>query len=390
MFSELVPPTSTSASVPSKASGMLSSRSLRTASVAAVEEASPLTGTERSATWPSAERSISPAPKRGSAARLLRSSASAAWTPARGGVRDHDLGRIRRGPREVAFERDEALLRGEAVGERGDAARPDVHSEHGQREYEQRACGQRQADDRAPQHAADDRAPEAALGIRGLERAPPDQRDAERVTLSPRSPRTAGSSVSAATTETIPTRIAPTARLRMIEFGTSSIPSIATTKTLPLKKHRPARGRAGGLDRRELAPPLASLLAVTGDDEERVVDPERETHAREHVDDEDRELELLREQRGQAERDDDRHDRHQERYEPGDDRAEDEEQDDERSRQSELELAVLQVLLREEVEVVVERLGARDRHGERAFCRRPLRPSRRAPRSRRRRRGRSG
>ena len=56
------------------------------------------------------------------------------------------------------------------------------------------------------------------------------------LTRSPSRPSTAGSSVSAATTETIPTRIAPTARLRMIELGTISIPSIATTKTVPLKK----------------------------------------------------------------------------------------------------------------------------------------------------------
>ena len=54
-------------------------------------------------------------------------------------------------------------------------------------------------------------------------------------TLSPRRPRSAGRSVSAATTETIPTRIAPVARLRMIELGTSSIPNMATTNTLPLK-----------------------------------------------------------------------------------------------------------------------------------------------------------
>ena len=44
----------------------------------------------------------------------------------------------------------------------------------------------------------------------------------------------AGSSVSAAATETTPTMIAPAARLRMIVVGTSSIPNSATTKVLPL------------------------------------------------------------------------------------------------------------------------------------------------------------
>ena len=115
-----------------------------------------------------------------------------------------------------------------------------------------------------------------------------------------------------------------------------------------------------------LAAALGALLAVAGDDEQRVVDPEREAHPREHVHEEDRELELLGEDGAEPERDDDRDDRHHQRHEPGDDRPEDEEEDDERGREAELELAVLQVLLGEEVEVVVERLRAGHRHGERA------------------------
>ena len=53
---------------------------------------------------------------------------------------------------------------------------------------------------------------------------------------SPRRLITAGRSVSAATTETMPTRIAPVARLRMIVFGTSSRPVIASTNAAPLKR----------------------------------------------------------------------------------------------------------------------------------------------------------
>ena len=152
----------------------------------------------------------------------------------------------------------------------------------------------------------------------------------------------------------------------MIEFGTSSIPNMATTKTLPLKSTARLAVAPDASIAASSSLPCAALLPVAGDDEERVVDPEREAHAREHVDHEDRELELLRDERRQPERDDDRHDRHQQRHEPGDDRAEDEQQDDERGRQAELELAVLQVLLREQVEVVVERLVACHRDGERA------------------------
>ena len=55
------------------------------------------------------------------------------------------------------------------------------------------------------------------------------------LTRSPATLSSAGSRVSAAATETIPTRIAPSARLRMIEVGTMNIPISATTKVLPLK-----------------------------------------------------------------------------------------------------------------------------------------------------------
>ena len=55
------------------------------------------------------------------------------------------------------------------------------------------------------------------------------------LTRSPSRLSTAGSSVSAATTETMPTRIAPSARLRSTVSGTSSIPNIASTKAIPLK-----------------------------------------------------------------------------------------------------------------------------------------------------------
>ena len=57
-------------------------------------------------------------------------------------------------------------------------------------------------------------------------------------------------------------------------------------------------------------------------------------------------------------------DRHQQRHDSGDDRAEDEQQDDQRGREAELELALLEVALREQVEVVVEHLVARHRDRE--------------------------
>ena len=128
------------------------------------------------------------------------------------------------------------------------------------------------------------------------------------------------------------------------------------TKTLPLKSTARLAVAPEASIAASSRPSLTAFLAVAGDDEERVVDPEREAHPGEHVHEEDRELELLREEGAEPERDDDRDDRHQQRHEPGHHRAEDEEQDDQRRGQPELQLPVLEVLLREEVEVVVERL----------------------------------
>ena len=63
----------------------------------------------------------------------------------------------------------------------------------------------------------------------------PIQGSRSELMRSPSRPSSAGSSVSAASTETIATEIAPTARLFITFEGTSSIPLSAITKTVPLK-----------------------------------------------------------------------------------------------------------------------------------------------------------
>ena len=98
------------------------------------------------------------------------------------------------------------------------------------------------------------------------------------------------------------------------------------------EEHRAACRRTGPADRIELLPAGVALLAVARDHEQRVVDPERETHPREHVHDEDRELPGLRDDGDEAETDDDRRNRHQDRHQAGDDGAEHEHEDDQRCR----------------------------------------------------------
>ena len=130
------------------------------------------------------------------------------------------------------------------------------------------------------------------------------------------------------------------------------------------EEHGPAGRRAGEADRVGLLQPVRPFLAEARDDEERVVDPERQPHPGEHVHDEDREVELQREQRDEPEADQDREDRHQHRHEPGDCSAEDEEEHDQRGRKPELELSVLEVALGERVEVVGDGVIAGDGDGE--------------------------
>ena len=140
----------------------------------------------------------------------------------------------------------------------------------------------------------------------------------------------------------------------MIVSGTSSIPIIATTNALPLNSTARLEVAPAPRDRVVLLETARALLAVAREHEERVVDPERQPHPGRAC--------SRRRSRGrtparrgprQPERDDDRDDRQQQRDEPRDDRAEDEQQDDQRGGQTELSSPVLQVVLRELVEVVV-------------------------------------
>ena len=95
-----------------------------------------------------------------------------------------------------------------------------------------------------------------------------------------------------------------------------------------------------------LLTPREPLLPKAGEGEERVIDPEREAHADQHVLGEDRKVVRLRQECHERERDHDRRNGEHERNEARDDRAKDEQQDDERERRAEEELALLQILQR--------------------------------------------
>ena len=98
----------------------------------------------------------------------------------------------------------------------------------------------------------DDARPDASLRARARLDPPPEPGDAERVDAVAEEREHRRQSVSAASTETMPTRIAPAARLRRIVSGTSTIPTIASTNADAAEEHGAARRRADRRDRVEL------------------------------------------------------------------------------------------------------------------------------------------
>jgi hypothetical protein len=169
--------------------------------------------------------------------------------------------------------------------------------------------------------------------------------------------------VSAAATDTSPTNCAER-KTPKHGIGYEQHPDECDDEHGAAEENGAARGLRGDDDRLLLRPAGDAFFAVTGDDEEGVVDPERETHARDHVDDEDRQRERVREHAGQADGDEDGKDREDQWHEPADDRSEHEQQNDQRGRQAKRELAGLQVVLRQGIEVVRESVVAGDVHGE--------------------------
>ena len=145
----------------------------------------------------------------------------------------------------------------EPIGQRADAARADLQPE--QRHRGARAAGPtRRPPGSRPDGAsrADDRAPEAPLALRRSSRRAPEPGHAQSVRPGPREGRAARAAASARRrTETIPTRIAPTARLRMTFVRDEQHPEHRDDERRPAEEHGAARGRAGSRDRVELPRP---------------------------------------------------------------------------------------------------------------------------------------
>ena len=277
---------------------------------------------------------------------------------------DDDLGRVGALRRERPLEREVALLRGQVVRQGGDAAGADVEAEDGDGQREHQPGAEDEAQHGSAQDGLDDRSPEAALGAVGAAEVAAEDRHAQAVDAvaeqaeQRRQQRQRGDDRDDADDDR-PGGEAAHDRRRHEQH-----PEQGDHERAAAEEHGPARRRAGEADRVRLLEPSRPFLAEARDDEERVVDPERQSHPGEHVHDEHREAELEREQGDEAEADQDREDRHQHRHQPRDHSAENEEEHHQRGREPELELAVLEVALGERVEVVCDRVIARDRDRE--------------------------
>ena len=180
---------------------------------------------------------------------------------------------------------------------------------------------------------------------------------------SPRVASAAGSSVSAASTETRTTAIAPAAIERKIVCGTRNMPAQREHDRRAGEQDGPVRGGTRDGDRVAEVAAGAALLAEARDDEQRVVDPDGQPHHHEHVHDDEVEDEGLADAGDDRQRDDDARDRDADRHHRGRDAAEDDDQDDQREREPE-HLAAREVLVRRPADVLVDRLLADDQRAE--------------------------
>ena len=180
---------------------------------------------------------------------------------------------------------------------------------------------------------------------------------------SPRTASAAGSSVSAASTDTSTTAMAPTAIERKIVCGTRNMPISASTTVAPENSTARLAVAPATATASSTRAAGAALLAEAGDDEQRVVDPDRQAHHHEHVDDDEVEDERLADAGDDGQRDDDARDRHADRHDRRHDAAEDDDQDEQREREPE-DLAAREVLLGGAAEVLVDRVLADDQRAE--------------------------
>ncbi len=265
--------------------------------------------------------------------------------------RDHDLRRVGGAARvELLNQRQERLAGGELLGERADVVRGaavKLEEEPAERAEDQDAPHEEH--DRPRHDRAGEPVPEAALRVvGGVDARPlgqPRPVDPVAEQAEDRGQERHRGGEGADRDEDRAAGEAPEHRHRDDQH-----PEESEHHGEAAEEDRAARGAARATDRLELLEALLPLFAVARDDEQRVVDADRQADHRDHVLHEHVEVEQLADERDQAERDTDREQAHQEGQDRRHDRAEHDDQDDQGDEQAD-RLRLLHVLIGELHEV---------------------------------------
>ena len=280
------------------------------------------------------------------------------------GAVDDDVDGVRRAAGEVALQREQPLLGHRVVGKRRGPRGAHLQPEDRGGEREQEDGGGDQAERRAAHDGEHGAPPVRPLLAGGGRDATPEPRHLQPVDAVAEDHQDRGVERQRDDDRDQPDDDGPQAE--------------AAQRGVRHEQHRDHRQREGGAaeddgagggvgdgqDRLARSGAVMAFLAQAGDDEQRVVDPERQAHRDDHVHDEQVQRERLADHGGDAEGDDDRDDRHQHRDRDADERADDQQQHDERGGQPELQLALAQVAAGQLGEVAIERVGAGDVRGE--------------------------
>ena len=277
---------------------------------------------------------------------------------------DDDLKRVGGAAREITLERDEALLAYRVVGEARCTGCPELQAEHGSGGEQQQSDGEDEAEGWATHHRPHGPAPETALASgRGRDALaePGDRQLVDAVAEHHQQRRMEGQRNRNRDDRDYDRAQREAAQdvVRNEEHAEQG-----ERERRAAEDDGPGGGAGHVQDRLGMGDSTGPLLAQARDDEERVVDPQRQSHRHEHVDDEDVHVEELTDHRDQAEGDDDRDQGHQQRDRHPNHGADDQQQDDQRRRQPELELTLLKVLLCELLEIAGDGELAGDVDGE--------------------------
>ena len=273
-------------------------------------------------------------------------------------LHDHERG-VDRSDAELLLERDEAHLRRGVVRQGANAGlrQPEVQDRRGgSQEHDD---GRDEAHDRSAHDRLGDPRPDTPLPAGGVDDTA-EEGEAERVDAIAEEPEQRRHESQGGEHRDEPDGQCADTEASKNGVGDEQHPRHGEHERETAEEHGTARGRARARDRVELGALRRALLAVARDDEEAVVRGDRKPHDRGHLEQEDGQVEDLAEESRKPEGDGDREERDDEGDNGRDDRPEDEHENDECGRQAEVQLAGLEILVQDPVQIHIAAALARD------------------------------